>query len=70
MSDVGAHEMAEDPTARFSHLENIQAAQESARRADARETLARRVRANTEPAVGASSESTAELWFGPATSLL
>ncbi|RYO77400.1 hypothetical protein DL766_007911 [Monosporascus sp. MC13-8B] len=36
------------PTTSF--LENMQAAQESARRAEARETLARRARANTDPA--------------------
>lgn len=65
-----AHEM-EDLAARFSLENNMQAAQESARRADARETLARRARANTEPAATRnSSESAAELWFGPASDFL
>ena len=44
----------------ISLLEKMQAAQESARRADARETLARRARANTDPAARTSSESGAE----------
>lgn len=64
--ETSAHEV-EGPVPRPSLLENLHAAQESARRADARETLARRARANTEPATRTSSESTADLFFGPAT---
>ncbi|RYP74255.1 hypothetical protein DL770_007636 [Monosporascus sp. CRB-9-2] len=51
-------ENAAGPTT--SLLEKMQAAQESARRADVRETLARRARANTDLAARTSSESGAE----------
>ncbi|RYP30345.1 hypothetical protein DL767_006319 [Monosporascus sp. MG133] len=51
-------ENAAGPTT--SLLGKMQAAQESARRADARETLARRARTNTDPAARTSSESGAE----------
>lgn len=74
MLETSAPHETEDPVARFGLLEKMQAAHESARRAEARETIARRARANTEPPAWTAMDSTyitdTERQFGPASDLL